>query len=78
MKKLKKISTLVILFVTLIQFTAIGQDEPVDPDPGPIDPNDAPIDGGLALLLAAGAVYGVKKYRDITVHNVKNTATIAM
>lgn len=31
---------------------------------GPIDPNDAPIDGGLSLLVAAGAAYGVKKYRD--------------
>lgn len=31
-------------------------------DPGG-DP-DAPIDGGLSLLLAAGAAYGVKKYRD--------------
>jgi hypothetical protein len=31
---------------------------------GPIDPNDVPIDGGLSLLLAAGAAYGVKKYRD--------------
>ena len=30
------------------------------PDP----PNDTPIDGGLSLLLAAGAAYGVKKYRD--------------
>jgi hypothetical protein len=29
-----------------------------------IDPNDTPIDGGLSLLLAAGAAYGVKKYRD--------------
>ena len=28
------------------------------------DPNDVPIDGGLSLLLAAGAAYGVKKYRD--------------
>ncbi len=31
---------------------------------GPPDPNDVPIDGGLSLLLAAGAAYGVKKYRD--------------
>ncbi len=31
---------------------------------GPVDPNDVPIDGGLSLLLAAGAAYGVKKYRD--------------
>lgn len=25
---------------------------------------DAPIDGGLSLLLAAGAAYGVKKYKE--------------
>ena len=25
---------------------------------------DAPIDGGVSLLLAAGAAYGVKKYRE--------------
>ena len=25
---------------------------------------DVPIDGGLTLLIAAGAAYGVKKYRD--------------
>ncbi len=31
---------------------------------GPPDPEDTPIDGGLCLLLAAGAAYGVKKYRD--------------
>lgn len=39
------------------------QDAPADPA-GPPPPNDAPIDGGLTLLLAAGAAYGVKKYRD--------------
>ena len=32
----------------------------------PQDPNDVPIDGGLSLLLAAGAAYGIKKY-----HNYK-------
>jgi len=32
--------------------------------PDCIDPDDTPIDGGLSLLLAAGAAYGVKKYRD--------------
>jgi hypothetical protein len=31
---------------------------------GPDDPEDTPIDGGLGLLLAAGAGYGIKKYRD--------------
>ena len=29
-----------------------------------IDPEDTPVDDGLTLLLAAGAAYGVKKYRD--------------
>lgn len=33
-------------------------------DPGPPDPEDTPIDGGLALLLAAGALYGLHKYRN--------------
>lgn len=32
---------------------------------GPQDPEDTPIDGGLGLLIAAGAVYGVKKYKDV-------------
>ena len=31
---------------------------------GPPDPDDTPIDGGLAILLAAGVGYGIKKYRD--------------
>jgi hypothetical protein len=32
---------------------------------GPPDPEDTPIDGGLSLLLAAGAAYGIKQYRDV-------------
>ena len=64
MKKLKKVPVLIILFVTLLQFTSMGQDDPVDQIDSPPDPSDTPIDGGLAFLLAAGAAYGVKKYRD--------------
>ena len=30
----------------------------------PPPPEDTPIDGGLTVLLAAGAAYGVKKYRE--------------
>jgi hypothetical protein len=66
MKKLKKIPILIILFVTLLQFSAMGQDDPFDPADSPPDPSDVPIDGGLAFLLAAGAAYGVKKYREVT------------
>ena len=40
----------------MIPVLAIAQ----DPGGGP----DAPIDGGLSLLIAAGAAYGVKKYRN--------------
>ncbi len=32
---------------------------------GPPDTEDTPIDGGVGLLIAAGAVYGVKKYKDV-------------
>jgi hypothetical protein len=41
--------------IVMLPFFALAQD-PENPD--------APIDGGLSLLLAAGAAYGVKKYRD--------------
>lgn len=30
----------------------------------PPPPEEIPVDGGAALLLGAGAVYGIKKYRD--------------
>ena len=30
-------------------------------DPPPPDCNDVPLDGGLSLLVAAGAGYGIKK-----------------
>ncbi len=32
---------------------------------GQPDTVDTPIDGGVGLLIAAGAVYGVKKYKDV-------------
>lgn len=40
---------------------------------GPDDPEDTPIDGGLSLLLAAGAAYGMKKYRSRKTAMQKNT-----
>lgn len=44
------------VLIVIQPWVAIAQ----DPGGGP----DAPIDGGLGILLAAGAAYGVKKYRD--------------
>ncbi len=46
---------LMILFCIALPMAGFAQ-----PDP----PDDIPVDGGLSLLLAAGAAYGVKKYRD--------------
>lgn len=45
------------LFCIVLPLITMAQD-------GPQDPEDTPIDGGLGLLIAAGAVYGVKKYKD--------------
>lgn len=50
------LGALLLFAANLLPFLAMAQ----DPGGGP----DAPIDGGLGVLLAAGAAYGVKKYRD--------------
>ncbi len=54
---LKKCYPAVILLLVLLIPSIVFAD-------GPPDPNDVPIDGGISVLLAAGAAYGVKKYRD--------------
>ena len=54
--KNKIYSAVMLLIVTALPLFAIAQ----DPGGGP----DVPIDGGLSVLLAAGAAYGAKKYRD--------------
>ena len=51
------ISAMLFTAISLSPFLAMAQ---VDPGCGP----DCPIDGGLSILLAAGAAYGVKKYKD--------------
>ncbi len=54
---------LMILSVALVK----AQGDPGDPfggDPGGTPSTAVPLDGGLALLLGAGAVYGVKKGYD--------------
>lgn len=57
--KRKNIYILAILLLC-IAVPIITLAQVVEPPP----PDDSPIDGGLSLLLAAGAAYGVKKYRD--------------
>ena len=55
-KNIILITGLLLIVVSILPFFAMAQ----DPGGGP----DVPIDGGLSLLLAAGAAYGVKKYRE--------------
>ena len=59
MLKNKKMGTVLRITLSIVIFCipvfALAQ----DPGGGP----DVPIDGGVSLLLAAGAAYGVKKYR---------------
>ena len=50
------LSAVLMIIITAIPFFAMAQ----DPSGGP----DVPIDGGLTVLIAAGAAYGIKKYRD--------------
>jgi hypothetical protein len=55
-------AAVMMIISTALPFFALAQ----DPGGGP----DVPIDGGLSLLVAAGAAYGVKKYRE---HKKKNS-----
>jgi hypothetical protein len=52
------------LYTSLVIFISLALPLVTLAQAGPDDPNDVPIDGGLTLLLAAGAAYGAKKYRD--------------
>lgn len=54
-KSKKILSILLALICVALPVISLAQ--------GPDDPNDVPIDGGLSLLIAAGSVYGIKKYR---------------
>lgn len=51
-----------IIMLIILNGTAIAKGD----DPGlPADDPDVPLDGGVSLLLAAGAVYGLKKIRQL-------------
>ena len=56
------LSAVIMILSTALPYFAVAQ----DPGGGP----EVPIDGGLSLLVAAGAAYGVKKYRE---HKKKNS-----
>jgi hypothetical protein len=58
MKRFRLIASVVIVFFVAGLSTVLAQ-----PGPGPVF-NPVPLDGGITLLLAAGAAYGVKKAAD--------------
>lgn len=64
MKKRDICVTVLLLLCIALPMVTLAQ--------GPPDPEDTPIDGGLSLLLAAGAAYGVKKYRDNKMKELRN------
>ena len=67
-------TTFMILLLTLSLHTKAQPDDdqpPTDGGPGCCDQNpDVPFDGGLAILLAAGFGYGMKKARDFRKHPI--------
>ena len=67
----KYISLLLFVSFFLISSEAMAQGNPTPcpdgsapPCGGPPNPPGTPIDGGIAILLAAGAAYGIKKLRE--------------
>ena len=51
----------IVLMMILVAGPVVLQAQPSDPQ----DAAGVPIDGGLSVLLAAGAGYGVKKIREM-------------
>ena len=58
----RRINVLLVIFFCLAVPVCLLAQPPELPEGGEV--LDTPIDGGLSLLLAAGAAYGVKKYRN--------------
>lgn len=60
MKSFLKCISLTIALIVVFNILPKSAFAQIDPGEDP----DAPIDGGVAVLLAAGVGYGVKKYRE--------------
>jgi hypothetical protein len=65
--KLKALVTTLLILCVMLCLPSLLQAQGMPGDPGG-DP-DVPIDGGLSLLLAAGAGYGLKKVNDMRKKN---------
>ena len=62
-KRFANILTPFLLLLLFLSSPSLVHAQIIDPSCDPLDPA-CPIDGGLSLLLAVGAGYGVKKLRD--------------
>lgn len=67
---MKKI-VLSLFFVLGLALVGVCQTDPPPFNSG--DPTPVPVDGGVSLLLAAGAAYGIKKVRDNKKAKADNT-----
>ena len=61
MKRKSLLLLFTVLLLALSSLNAMAQDDGNPEDPGPM--SDTPVDGGISLLLAAGAAYGVGRLR---------------
>jgi hypothetical protein len=57
LKKRLKSALVILTIIFSVSHVAMAQDD----FPSDVDDEGIPIDGGISLLLAAGAAYGVKK-----------------
>jgi len=60
MKAIQKLLPIALILCCLVIVPTMVQAQPEDNGGDPA-PQDTPIDGGLSVLLAAGAAYGVKR-----------------
>jgi hypothetical protein len=59
--KIIRVLSILLMVMTMNLGNALASTDPDDPSLN--DPADIPVDGGISLLLAAGAVYGVRRLK---------------
>lgn len=67
--KMKALVTTLLILCVMLCLPSLLQAQGMPGDPGGDPDPSVPIDGGLSLLLAAGAGYGLKKVNDMRKKN---------
>jgi hypothetical protein len=62
-QKIIRVLFILLMVMTMNLSNALASTDPDDPSLN--DPADIPVDGGISLLLAAGAVYGVRRLKRV-------------